>query len=147
MSTFGEEDSMFRRIALYTAAAMLAVALGNGPVAAQQAGQPQAIKRTILETHDVPGTGFESVLGIAEIAPTAEFARPTHPSTENGYVLEGSLTLNAEGQPTRTLKAGESSFMPASVVHWGSAGPTGAKILAVWVVEKGKPLASPAPVK
>ncbi len=118
---------MFRRIVLYAAAATLAVALGNGPVAAQQAGQPQAIKRTI--------------------PPNGEFARHTHPGTENGYVLEGSLTLNAEGQPTRTLKAGESSFMPASVVHWGSAGPTGAKILAVWVVEKGKPLASPAPVK
>ena len=138
---------MSKRMALHGAIVMLVAALGCGPVAAQQAGQTQGIKRTILETHDVPGTKYESVLGIAEIPSNTEFPRHTHPGTENSYVLEGSLTLNADGQPERTLKAGESSFMPAEHPHWGKAGPSGAKVLAVWTVEKGKPLASPAPPK
>jgi quercetin dioxygenase-like cupin family protein len=138
---------MFKRMMFCVGAAILSIALGYGPAAAQQASQPQAIKRTILQTHDVPGTPYESVLGIAEIAPNAEVARHTHPGIENGYVLEGSLTLYAEEHPTMTLKTGDSMFMPAGIVHWGTGGPTGAKILAVWVVEKGKPLASPAPAK
>jgi quercetin dioxygenase-like cupin family protein len=138
---------MCKQILLPAAAAILAIGLGLGPAASQQAAQPQPIKRTILEKHDVPGTALESVLGTAEIAPNAAFDRHTHPGIENGYILEGSLTLNAEGQPTRQLKAGDSSFIPAGVVHWGNAGPSGARVLAVWVVEKGKPLASPAPTK
>ena len=36
----------------------------------QQAIQPQAIKRTILQKSDVPGRNYEKGFGIAEIAPT-----------------------------------------------------------------------------
>ena len=136
---------MLKRIRLCAAAVVCVTALSCGPLVAQQAAQgTPGVKRTILETHDVPGTKYESVLGIAEIAPNTEFPRHTHPGTENSYVVEGSLELNAEGMPSKMLKVGESSFMPAEHVHWGKAGPTGAKILAVWTVEKGKPLASPA---
>jgi quercetin dioxygenase-like cupin family protein len=60
-------------------------------------------------------------------------------------VLEGTLQLEVAGQPPRTLKAGEAFFIPPGVVHDGrntGAGP--AKVLATYVVEKGKPVASPA---
>jgi quercetin dioxygenase-like cupin family protein len=126
------------------AAALLAAALGAAPVTAQQAAQTQGIKRTILERHDVPGTGYQAVLGIAEIGPNVAFPRHTHPGPETAYVLEGSLTLAVDGQPQRSLTAGQTSFVPAGTAHSGRAGPSGAKILADWVVEKGKPLASPA---
>jgi quercetin dioxygenase-like cupin family protein len=138
------EDAMLKRVVLCIAVAMFATVLGGGPLAAQQSDQPQPIKRTILQKSDVPGTNYETVLGIAEIAPNAEFARHTHPGTESSYVVEGSLTLNVEDQPTRSVQTGESIFVPAGIVHSGRAGPAGAKILAAWVVEKGKPLASPA---
>jgi len=105
---------------------------------------PQAIKRTTLQKSDVPGTNYETVFGIAEIAPNADFASHTHPGTESGYLMEGSLTHDVEGQPTREARAGDSVFIPAGVPHSGRAGPEGAKILSTWVVEKGKPLASPA---
>ena len=137
-------NAMLKRAALGVAATMLVAILGYAPVAAQQANQPQAIKRTILQKSDVPGTNYETVFGIAEIAPNADVAAHTHPGTESGYLIEGSLTLNVKDQPTREVKAGESLFIPASAPHSGRAGPNGAKVLAAWVVEKGKPLASPA---
>lgn len=137
-------NTMLKQAALSLAVTMLAAMLSVSPVAAQQAGQQQAIKRTILQKSDVPGTNYETVLGIAEIAPNADFASHTHPGTESSYVMEGGITLNVKGQPTREVKAGESIFVPAAVPHSGRAGPNGAKILAAWVVEKGKPLASPA---
>lgn len=133
---------MLKRAMLCVAAVMFATLVGFSPVAAQQANQQ--IKRTILQKSDVPGTNYETVFGIAEIAPNAEFASHTHPGTESSYLVEGSITLNVKGQPTREVKAGESVFIPAGVPHSGSAGASGAKILAAWVVEKGKPLASPA---
>jgi quercetin dioxygenase-like cupin family protein len=108
----------------------------------QQASQPQAIKRTILQRFDVPGTNYETIFGIAEIAPNADVASHTHSGTESGYLMQGSLTHLVKGQPARAAKAGDSVLIPAGVPHSGRAGPAGAKIISAWVVEKGKPLAS-----
>lgn len=104
----------------------------------------QTIKRTVLQKSDVPGTNYETVFGIAEIAPNADFASHTHSGTESGYLIEGSITHIVKGQPVREAKAGDSVLIPAGVPHSGRAGPNGARILSAWVVEKGKPLASPA---
>jgi quercetin dioxygenase-like cupin family protein len=69
----------------------------------------------------------------------------THPGEELGYVLEGTLLLEVAGQPPRTLKAGEAFFIPAGTVHDGkNVGSGPAKVLATYIVEKGKPVASPA---
>jgi quercetin dioxygenase-like cupin family protein len=63
-----------------------------------------------------------------------------------GYVLEGQLELLIDGQPPKIIKAGEVFFVPAGLVHDGKNTGTGkAKVLATYVVEKGKPVASPAP--
>ena len=122
------------------ALAFCALVFGNGPAAAQQ---QQDIKRTIFQTSDLPGTNYETVFGMAEIAPNGDVAQHTHPGTESSYVLAGSLTLQVQGQPAREVHAGEPMFVPANTPHGGRAGPDGAKILATWVVEKGKPLATP----
>jgi quercetin dioxygenase-like cupin family protein len=135
-------NAVLKLAALGVAAIVFTAGVGFGPVWAQQANQQ--IKRTILQKSDVPGTNYETVFGIAEIAPNAEFASHTHPGTESSYIIEGSITLNVKGQPTREVKAGESILIPTEIPHSGSAGANGAKILAAWVVEKGKPLASPA---
>ncbi len=82
----------------------------HATVRAQQLGAPQAqtIKRTPLQKFDVPGTNYETVIGIAEIVPNASIGRHTHPGMESGYVLEGEMVLMIQGQPDRALKAGES---------------------------------------
>ena len=48
------------------------------------------------------------------------------------------------GQPDRPLKVGDSYQIPAGAPHDARSGPEGAKVIATYVVEKGKPLASPA---
>jgi quercetin dioxygenase-like cupin family protein len=107
--------------------------------------QTATIKRTPLQKFDVPGTNYETVIGMAEIVPNVNIGRHTHPGPESGFMLEGEMVLLVEGHPEKPLKAGESYQVPSSAIHDAKSGPNGAKVIATYVVEKGKPLASPAP--
>jgi quercetin dioxygenase-like cupin family protein len=113
--------------------------------AAVVAQQPPPIKRTPLQTVDVVGSPYQTVTGIAEIAPNVNIGRHTHPGYETGYVLEGDLTLLVEGKPPLPLKPGDSYQIPLNAIHDARSGDKGAKVLAVYIVERGKPLAVPAP--
>ena len=116
-----------------------------GVLSAQSpAPQTSPIKRTPLQKFDVPGTSYETVIGIAEIAPNVSVGRHTHPGPESGYLLEGEFTLLVEGQAPLALKTGDSYQVPSGAIHDVRSGPKGAKVIATYVVEKGKPLASPA---
>jgi quercetin dioxygenase-like cupin family protein len=119
-----------------------------GSLAAQQAAAPAApppIKRTLLQKVDVPGPNYEAVTGIAELSPNVNIGRHTHPGAETGYVMEGGMTLLVEGKPPQTLKAGESYLVSPNAIHDARSGDIPTKVLAVYIVEKGKPLATPAP--
>jgi quercetin dioxygenase-like cupin family protein len=64
---------------------------------------------------------------------------------ESAYVLEGGLELPIQGQPTRTIKPGDGFQIPPETPHaGGKPAETKTRILITYVVEKGKPLASPA---
>jgi quercetin dioxygenase-like cupin family protein len=104
----------------------------------------ETLKRTFMQRMDVPGGNFEAVFGMTDVAPNEPSGRQSHPGAEAGYVLEGSLTLVADGQPPLTLTAGQSWRLPAGAVHDVRGGAKGAKVIATWVVEKGKPFVSPA---
>ncbi len=104
----------------------------------------EGIKRTPLQKTDFP-EGYTTVTGTAEIQPGVSAGRHTHPGIETGYVIEGESVLMIDGQPEITLKAGDSYTIPAGVPHDAKAvGEKPAKVLAVYVIERGKPLASPA---
>lgn len=136
---------MFQQVMFGCALAFLA----SGPLAAQQlppaATQTANIKRIPLQKFDVPGTDRETIIGLAEIAPNVNIGRHTHPGMESGYLLEGDMVLLIEGQPPKPLKAGDSYQVPNGAVHDGKSGANGAKVIATYVIEKGKPLASPVP--
>ena len=120
----------------------LAAVLAAGATAAQAPG----IKRTLLQRIDI-GNNMEVILGIAEIAPGGATGRHTHFGVETGYTLGGqaSLEVEGEGEPPKLLNAGDSYVIPAGKVHDARVvGDAPAKVLAVYVVEKGKPLATPA---
>ena len=133
---------MIVRIAFSAAVAIMAM---TSIAAAQQPTPPQTIKRTLLQKFDVPGSNYETVIGLAEIVPNVNIGRHTHPGIEGGYLLEGELVLMVEGQPPKTAKPGDSWQFAPSAVHDAKSGPAGAKVLVTYVVEKGKPLATPAP--
>jgi quercetin dioxygenase-like cupin family protein len=84
-------------------------------------------------------------MGIAEFPPNA--SKPRHKATgpEVAYVLEGEVTVQVDGQPTKVVRAGESYRMPANVVHVTTAGPAGAKVIATWARVPGKPFNIPVP--
>src|SRR5215207_10349230 len=124
-------------------ATLAALALTN-PAAAQQNAPPataqtESIKRTPLQRFDVPGTAYETVIGIAEIAPNISIGRHTHPGPESGFIIEGGFELLIDGEPTRQLKAGDSYKVPPRTPHDAKTGSTGAKVIATYVVEKGQP--------
>src|SRR5438270_519689 len=108
------------------------------------AAQAQNITRQALQTSEFPA-GFQTVTGIATIAAGACAGLHTHPGLETSYMLEGEMTLKIDGKPDQKVKQGESFQIRVSGKHDAcnmTAGPI--KVLAVYVVEKGKPLASPA---
>jgi quercetin dioxygenase-like cupin family protein len=105
----------------------------------------QGIKRTPLQKIEFP-EGYTTVTGIAEIPPGGSAGRHTHPGIETGYVLEGEADLIIEGKPDQHLKAGDSYAIPAGAVHDAKVrGDKPLKILAIYIVDKTKPLATPAP--
>ena len=121
----------------------LAVAslLAAGALFAQASG----LTRTLVGRADVSIPGKEAVVARVEVAPGARAGRHTHPGDEISYVQEGQVELLIDGQATRIVKAGESFVIPAGTVHDAhNAGDTPARLVGVYVVEKGKPLATPA---
>ncbi len=128
-------------LAASIAAAALAIA---GSARAAPAG-PE-IKRTPLQKHDLKAAGHEGIMTLAEFAPGAREGRHSHPSADLfAYVLEGTLTLEVEGKPAATYKAGDSFFAEAGKVHEGinnSKAPV--KVIVFFAAEKGKPITVPA---
>ncbi|HUL80505.1 MAG TPA: cupin domain-containing protein [Gammaproteobacteria bacterium] len=103
------------------------------------------VERTILLQQDLAIPGYEVVLVAVTIAVGGREGRHSHPGTLVGRVLEGELTLELEGQPTRTLKAGDSVLIEPGQVHEGiNKGGVPMKALVTFIVQKGKPLRIPA---
>ncbi len=114
--------------------------LAAGVVAAQQAG----FVRVPLQTQDLSTPGKIAVQVRGEFDPGFGTGRHTHPGEELTYILEGEIEVRVDGQPTRVIKAGETFFLPAGVVHEGvNTSNAKVKVLATYIVEKGQPLAQP----
>ena len=120
---------------------VVVLALAAGIAIAQAPG----VTRTILQRGDVPQEGArEVVLGSAEIAGGGSTGRHSHHGPETGYVLEGMTLLEIDGEPPKVLKAGDSYYIPAGKVHNAKSVGGTARVVATYVVEKGKPLTVPA---
>ncbi|MDQ1471429.1 MAG: hypothetical protein QOJ99_2909 [Bryobacterales bacterium] len=108
--------------------------------------QNPAIQRTIVQRKDISMPGREAVVARVEIAPGGSAGRHTHTGEEISYVMDGELEVLVEGQPPLTVKTGESFVIPAGAKHDArNKGSVPVKLAAVYLVEKGKPLATPAP--
>lgn len=106
--------------------------------------QNPGIKRTIVKTQDVSG-GHQAIIASVTIAPGASAGRHTHPGEEISYVIEGEADILIEGQPALHVKSGDGFVIPAGAIHDAhNTGSAPVKLAAVYYIEKGKPLATPA---
>ena len=95
---------------------ILSVGIVSGVIAVQTVTAQEApVTRQILEKADFGDK--EGILYVAEFAPRASTGRHFHSGPETVYVVHGSGTLEMEGHPPMTFKAGESFSIPAKHVH------------------------------
>jgi quercetin dioxygenase-like cupin family protein len=122
-------------------AAGAALVAFTGVIVAQAPG----LTRTLITKADVSVPNREAVIARVEVAPGGVAGWHTHPGDEISYVTDGEATLLVAGQPPRKVSAGQGFVIPAGVVHNAqNDGAVATKLVGVYVVEKGKPLASPA---
>jgi quercetin dioxygenase-like cupin family protein len=104
-------------------------------------------KRTVLQQTDVSTEAPQEVIfGTVEIAPGTGNPFHTHFGTEIGYVVQGHIRVEKKGEPPQDLGPGQSFLIPRGVVHHSvPLGSEPVKLVNNWVVDKGKPLLTPAP--
>jgi quercetin dioxygenase-like cupin family protein len=123
----------------------ISIGLGLSLLAGLSFGQASGLTRTMVTKADVSVPNREAVVARVEVAPGATAGWHTHPGDEISYVMEGEATLLIAGQAPRKVAAGEAFVVPAGTVHNAmNHGATPTKLVGVYVVEKGQPLASPA---
>jgi quercetin dioxygenase-like cupin family protein len=131
------QTSVFR----FVAAVMAICCIGLTPSAQPQVGLER--KTQLQQDLDIPG--YEVLLMQVTLAVGGREGRHTHNGTLVGHLLEGELTIEVEGQPTKVYKAGDSALIEPGKVHEAiNTGSVPSKVIAMFVVEKGKPLSTPA---
>ena len=115
----------------------LSVGLASGVALDRGLGAQQTpITRRVVLTTDSPGTStHELVMAVVEIAPGGSSGKHRHPGVEVGYVLEGTLEVERPGQ----------SFKNDAIHNAINRTSSPTKILAVFAVEKGKPMTEAVP--
>lgn len=131
-----------KTLGLFAVLAAVSLAI---PAAAQQAPvQPAPVTRTPIAKTEVPGSNYEVITAMVTIQPGFKAGRHNHPGTVHAQVLEGEFMIQFDGQPEKIYKAGQSLEVPNLAIHnEGAVGTAPTKLIAVYVVEKGKPLVNP----
>jgi quercetin dioxygenase-like cupin family protein len=125
-----------------TIAAVAVVGVAAGLVANAQ--QAPAVKRNIVLKQDMSIPDREGVMALVELPPGSTEGKHTHFAELFGFVLEGAVVFESEGTPAATLKAGDVfHVLPGKVHSATNNGSVMAKMAAVFVAEKGKPLTTP----
>jgi quercetin dioxygenase-like cupin family protein len=108
-------------------------------MAQQVAGSPGQLLTQPLA--DLPGR--EVRISLLDREPGSSSARHRHPEHHTfGYVIEGTYEFGINGEPSRTLKAGETFYEPPTAVHSTSRNPSTdkrTKILVFMVADQRNP--------
>ena len=127
-----------------TTVILMAQWAGVGAQAPAAAPANPLFKRTPVQQVDLTIPGREVVQAVAEILPNGASGRHTHPGDEVGYVVSGPLVVEIDGKPAKTLQTGEGFLIPAGTVHNArNTGTAVVKVLATYIIEKGKPVTTP----
>jgi quercetin dioxygenase-like cupin family protein len=139
----GTELAITRRAVMESVAALL---LAAGSAGAQGRG---AGPRAVFQ-HDLPDLTLKgwSVTAVeVSYEPGQSSPAHRHPGLTIAYVLEGEIRSKVGDQQERTYRAGEMFLETPDELHAVSANASStrpAKLLALLLAEKGKPLTTPA---
>ena len=136
---------MIKRRGFVSCAICAAIRLVAASSEADARSQPPGFTRKILQKTEYPGDKYVCILVEVDIEPNGLVARHTHPGVESGYLVAGSSTLSVKGQPDRVLNPGDGYQIPPETPHSVRNGPVASRVSATFIVEKDKPLATPAP--
>jgi quercetin dioxygenase-like cupin family protein len=101
------------------------------------------LTRTEVQRGPLSVPGREIVQVLTEIPVGVESGWHTHPGEEVGYILTGTVEMQIEGRPTRTLSAGDGFLIPPRTPHNArDLGPGTGRMLSTYLVEIGEPLAT-----
>jgi len=107
------------------------------PVASAE--QPTVVRKVLMQ-EDAPG-GQSMALVSVTIPVGGREGRHTHPGPLLVYVQSGAISLDYEGKPNITYKAGDTFFVEAGKIHEGiNRGNVPAVAIASFVTPKGQPL-------
>ena len=120
--------------------------LAVSPAIAQEPAKPTP-KRTILQQTDVAASpAQETIFGTVDTPPGAGNPFHTHFGSEMGYVAQGRIRLEVQGQSPRELGPGDSFLVTRGQPHRSVLlGYMPVKLINTWTVDKGKPLMTPVP--
>ena len=121
------------------------VAPAIGLAAMAEETQQGSLKRATLQSGEFP-SGYETAMIIAQMEPGECSGWHTHPGLESSYFLEGEVLIHFAGRPDLVVKGGEAVLIAPGLPH-NDCNISGKpfKALAHYIIEKGKPLASPVP--
>lgn len=134
---------MNRRTLLASFSALLAQSAGAN-------GQPANRDRGPIFQHELPDLSLHnwSVTTVqVDYAPGAGSKPHRHPGLTFAYVLEGEIASKVGDEPEKTYAAGEMWMETPGQLHSVSRNASAdkpAKLLAILLAEKGKPLTTPA---
>jgi quercetin dioxygenase-like cupin family protein len=117
----------------------------GGQASAQAPAAGAGLARTIVSKVSLPASPYDVLQVLVTIDPGFLVARHTHPGTESSIILEGGGTLGVKGASDRVLGPGESFLIPPEVPHLLQNKGATTKVIATYTVDRGKPLATPAP--
>jgi quercetin dioxygenase-like cupin family protein len=124
--------------------------VGLSAFLAGEASDAQAPQRGTVFQHDLPDLtlhGWSVTTVEVNFAPGGSSTAHRHPGLTFAYVLEGQIVSRVGDEPEKTYATGEMWMETPGQLHAVSRNASStkpARLLAVLLAEKGKPLTSPA---
>jgi len=128
-----------KRISLFAVTLALGAVLGL--LGSRMLSAQEGLKSgTVLQRTELTSAkGVEAILVLRNLPPGAESGKHTQSGNEIVYILDGSCTLEVQGNPPVTLKAGEAFTTGPGQVHnvKNASSSAPAKALAFYIAKKG----------
>jgi quercetin dioxygenase-like cupin family protein len=118
----------------------VALSLAAWTLPALSADAPTVVRKVLMQ-QDLPMPNTTEAMIEVTIPVGGREGKHTHPGALMVHVTSGAFSLDYEGKPQTTYKAGETFFVEAGKIHEGiNMGTVPAVAIATFVGPKGQPI-------